>query len=209
MRCAPEVTDVTDVTDVTNVTNVTDVTDATDVTDVTDVRGVVDALRTRGDLLATDEDVVAVRPLGVDRVGHRVEGAQRGGELVDRVEVGPLLLAHHDPQQLLVARRQVLILRVPRHRREVLLHVDHQLLELARLLVLARRHRRRELFVELRQLPRADGGTVGAEQLRGLVVAHAQRRAGETEVLERVLRAHRLDLGLATAARYVTVCNGM
>mmetsp|Transcript_36331 Transcript_36331/g.90428 ORF Transcript_36331/g.90428 Transcript_36331/m.90428 type:complete len:412 (-) Transcript_36331:901-2136(-) len=159
--------------------------------------GIVNALCARRDLLPANEDIVRVGPLGVVRVRHRVERAERRRELVDGVKVGPFHLAHHRAQQLLVARGEVLVVRVRRHGRQVLLHVDDQLLHLARQLVLPRRLRRLQLRLQLRQLPRAHRGAVRAQQGARLVEAHAEGRAGEAQVFERVLRADGFNLCLA------------
>jgi ABC-type lipopolysaccharide export system ATPase subunit len=70
---------------------------------------VVDTLRAGDDLLAADEQVVAVGPAGVVRVGHRVEGPGAQGVLVHDVEVGAVLLGHQLAKQLLVRRGDVLV----------------------------------------------------------------------------------------------------
>ena len=43
---------------------------------------VMDTLTVRKDLLALDEDIIGVEQLGVHRIGHGVEGASAGWELV-------------------------------------------------------------------------------------------------------------------------------
>eukprot|EP00760_Papus_ankaliazontas_P011489 PhM_4_TR14805/c0_g1_i1/m.89292 len=67
----------------------------------------MDALRTARDLLATKENVVAVRDAHVVRAGHRVEGAQHRRELVDNVELNAVALLHNLTEQLLVRRGDV------------------------------------------------------------------------------------------------------
>jgi hypothetical protein len=70
---------------------------------------VMDALGAGHDLLAADEQVVAVGPPRVLGVGHGVEGARGLGVLVHHVEVSAELLAHQLAQGLLIGGADVLV----------------------------------------------------------------------------------------------------
>ena len=77
---------------------------------------VVDALCARGDFLPAQEDVVRIRVLAVDGVRHGVERADAGGELVDGVEVGAVLLLDGLAEEELVGGGEVLQVAVRRTR---------------------------------------------------------------------------------------------
>eukprot|EP00965_Chrysotila_dentata_P072174 2385434-Pleurochrysis_carterae.AAC.3 len=158
---------------------------------------VVDPLRAGRHLLAADEDVVRVGPLLVVGVGHRVEGAEARGELVDDVKVGLLEPADDGAEELLVLGRDVLVVRVRWHGGQVRLGVGDDLVHLLCTLLIARRRRRRLLLLQRCQLLRANRRPVLTQQLQRLDVREAKRRAREAQIFERVLRAHRLDLALA------------
>mmetsp|Transcript_8208 Transcript_8208/g.23372 ORF Transcript_8208/g.23372 Transcript_8208/m.23372 type:complete len:312 (-) Transcript_8208:98-1033(-) len=69
----------------------------------------VDALRAGEDLLAADEEVVAVRVRRVHGAGHRVERPRRERVLVHHVEVRVVLLLDDAAERLLLLRRRVLV----------------------------------------------------------------------------------------------------
>lgn len=69
----------------------------------------VNALRTRADLLAADEDVETVREAPVARRLHRIKRPGALGEALQRVQIRPELLPHNRPQRALVLRVQVLL----------------------------------------------------------------------------------------------------
>ncbi len=71
--------------------------------------GVVDTLPTGADLLASHEQIIGIRDLGVGGVLLGVEGTGRLRELVEDVEVGLVFLADEGAEGLLLWRAHVLL----------------------------------------------------------------------------------------------------
>mmetsp|Transcript_27721 Transcript_27721/g.59673 ORF Transcript_27721/g.59673 Transcript_27721/m.59673 type:complete len:326 (-) Transcript_27721:921-1898(-) len=163
----------------------------------------MDALRARGNLLAANEDVVRVGPLGVGRVGHGVEGAQAGGELVDDVEVDPLDLGDDGAEELLVLGGDVFVVCVSGHRREVCGGIGDDLVHLTCSLLIAPRCGRGLLCLEALEELGAKGGPVLTQQAHGLWVLKAQRGARVAQVGKGELAAHGLDLRGAAGVKAV------
>ena len=122
---------------------------------------------------------VRVGEVGVDRVGHRVERPHVRRELVDDVEVLAVHLGDDLAEQLLVLGADVLGVGVVRHA------LDPRLQLLLRSLV----GHPLEAGAQLRR-------PLLAEQRHRLGVFEAEARAAVPQVLEGVLHAHRLELGL-------------
>lgn len=55
---------------------------------------IVAALRTRADLLPTNEQIIRIGPIRIQSTRHGVERTHRGGIFVKGVEIGVVLLFH-------------------------------------------------------------------------------------------------------------------
>mmetsp|Transcript_19619 Transcript_19619/g.52283 ORF Transcript_19619/g.52283 Transcript_19619/m.52283 type:complete len:217 (-) Transcript_19619:1554-2204(-) len=138
----------------------------------------VNPLRSRRNLLSTEEQVVGIRPAVILGIRHGVERTNGLGKLVNDIELLTKLLLDHRTKNLLVLRADVLLIIVNFHTLQV--RLEDLLLVIIRGSLQLLFHNGRALF---------------PEQLNGLGILQLQARVLPLQILEGVLLANRLPLG--------------